>query len=61
MIYKFENETSTLEVERFSNETVCFTIIDEINEDNNCLIANLSKKDIYHLIGALHLIQKEMK
>ena len=61
MIYKFENETSTLEVEKFSNETVCFTIIDEINEDNNCLIASLSKKDIYHLIGALHLIQKEMK
>jgi hypothetical protein len=61
MIYKFENETSTLEVEKFSNETVCFTIIDEINEDNNCLIVNLSKKDIYHLIGALHLIQKEMK
>jgi len=61
MIYKFENETTTLEVEQFIDETVSFKIIDEVNEDDNCLIAYLSKKDVYHLVGALHLIQKEMK
>jgi len=60
MIYKFENESATLEVQQFNDETVFFTIIDEV-EDDNYLIAHLSKKDVYHLIGALHLIQKEMK
>lgn len=61
MIYKFENERTTLEVEMFSDETVSFTIIDKIYDVDNCLMTFLSKKDIYHLIGALHLIQKEMK
>jgi len=57
MIYKFQDEATTLEVELFNENSVCFTIFDEVDNPVN---AYLSKKDIYHLIGALHLLQKEM-
>jgi len=57
MIYKFQDEAPTLEVELFNENSVCFTIFDEVDNPVN---AYLSKKDIYHLIGALHLLQKEM-
>jgi regulatory protein YycH of two-component signal transduction system YycFG len=64
MIYKFEcNEikNSTMEVELrsdLSSDHVSFTI--EYPKDIPLSIF-LSKKDVYHLVGALHLIQKEMK
>lgn len=57
MIYKFQDETTTLEVELFNEKSVVFTVLDENNEP---VCAYLNKKDIYHLIGALHLIHKEM-
>lgn len=58
MIYKFEDEATTLEVELFRENSVCFTVFDE---QDNPINAYLSKKDIYYLIGALHLLHKEMK
>jgi|LakMenEpi03Aug12_release.lakeMendotaPanAssembly.Ray.scaffolds.fasta_scaffold6051875_1 hypothetical protein len=57
MIYKFQDEATTLEVELFNEKSVVFTVLDE-NDDP--VYAYLNKKDIYHLIGALHLIHKEM-
>jgi len=57
MIYKFEDEATILEVELFNENTVSFAILDD-NEEY--VHAFLNKKDIYHLIGALHLLQKEM-
>ena len=66
MIYKFkDSDDFTLEVERFTNETdygavdvVSFT---SVNNDDTLISVELDKKDIYHLIGALHLLHKEMK
>jgi hypothetical protein len=57
MIYKFQDEATTLEVELFNEKSVIFTVLDE-NDERVCVYLN--KKDIYHLIGALHLLQKEM-
>jgi hypothetical protein len=59
MIYKFECKEITLcnlEVE-LRNENVVFTIGEQ---GEIPLSIFLNKKDIYHLIGALHLLQKEM-
>lgn len=66
MIYKFkDSDDFTLEVERFTNETdygsvdvVSFT---SVNNDDTFISVELDKKDVYHLIGALHLLHKEMK
>jgi hypothetical protein len=58
MIYKFQDEATTMEVEQFNEKTISFSILDE---NDNPVNAYLSKKDIYHLIGALHLLHKEMK
>jgi hypothetical protein len=60
MIYKFECKEinfCNLEVE-LRDENVVFTI-----EEQGSLPLSifLNKKDIYHLIGALHLIQKEIR
>lgn len=60
MIYKFEcNEIDlcNLEVE-LRDENVVLTI-----EEQDVIPSSifLNKKDIYHLIGALHLLHKEMK
>jgi len=60
MIYKFEckNQNSTsCEFEQIDEDYLSIVIKDE--ESFNQLF--LDKKDVYHLIGALHLIQKEMK
>jgi len=64
MIYKFEcNEIkdSAMEVELrddLSSGYVSFTFD---NSEELPMSIFLSKKDVYHLVGALHLIQKEMK
>lgn len=60
MIYKFEckeiNECS-MEIELI-DELVVFSI----NETGEIpLKVFIEKKDVYHLIGALHLLHKEMK
>lgn len=62
MIYKFQNKMSSMEVELFQDEDnpkdyVTFSI----NVDDNWRDISLDKQDVYHLIGALHLLQKEMK
>ncbi len=60
MIYKFECKDidfCNLEVE-LRDENVVFTIEEQ---GTIPLSIFLDKKDIYHLIGALHLIQKEIK
>jgi hypothetical protein len=58
MIYKFEDEATTLEVELFNEKNVSFSVL---NENEIPITAYLKKKDIYHLIGALHLLHKEME
>ena len=60
MIYKFECkeiDLCSLEVEPRS-ENVVFTIEEQ---GTIPLSIFLNKKDVYHLIGALHLLHKEMK
>lgn len=68
MIYKFiEHETGMfMEIEQFNEsnqsielpDTICFSI----GEDGaNIYHIHLLKDDIYKLIGALHLLHKEMK
>jgi hypothetical protein len=60
MIYKFECKDidfCNLEVE-LRDENVVFTIEEQ---GTIPLSIFLDKKDIYHLIGALHLLHKEMK
>lgn len=58
MIYKFKDNEKNLEIELLSEKTVLFSIF---NESNYPVRISLTKKDIYHLIGSLHLLQKEMK
>jgi hypothetical protein len=69
MIYKFNDyeQNTFLEVELFNEENQSKGLTDNVNlcitnESNSEFFSvNLSKKDIYHLIGALHLLHKEMK
>ena len=58
MIYKFEKVSSDLELKNFNDEELELRIITP--ESDECIIY-LDKKDVYHLIGALHLLHKEMK
>lgn len=56
MVYKFNSDCgSSLEVEQFNTECI-FKIEGDGSEQ-----LYLTAKDVYHLIGALHLIQKEIK
>ena len=66
MIYKFENDFSVLEVELFNEENQSQELLDNVlisikNKDEVWYSIPLIKKDVYHLIGALHLLHKEMK
>lgn len=58
MIYKFEKVSSDLELKNFNGQELELRIITP--ESDGCIIY-LDKKDVYHLIGALHLLHKEMK
>lgn len=58
MTYKFETEHGDLEVKCWNDSELQLTILTSENEET---IIFLGKKDIYHLIGALHQIQKEIK
>jgi len=58
MTYKFETESGDLEVKCWNDSELQLGIITPKNEET---IIYLDKKDIYHLIGALHQIQKEIK
>lgn len=58
MIYKFEKVSSDLEIKNFNDDELELRIINP--ESDECIIY-LDKKDVYHLIGALHLLHKEMK
>jgi hypothetical protein len=53
MIYKFNNESDTLEVEPINNGVSLW-----INGEERI---DLSKKELYSLIGALHSIQTNLK
>lgn len=69
MIYKFDkhDQNSCLEVELFNEENQTPNLDDNvefsiIQHDSDSFVSiSLSKKDIYRLIGALHLLHKEMK
>lgn len=68
MIYKFtEHETGVnMEVEHFNEsnqslnlpDSICFSIEIDTGETNSI---HLLRDDVYKLIGALHLLHKEMK
>ena len=66
MIYKFSIEGIDLEIEliqekdaeKVLKENTSISIKD-YNE--RWITIDLSKKNVYHLIGALHLLHKEMK
>lgn len=60
MIYKFQNKMSSMEVELFKDEDEYYVTFN-INVDDEWRSVALNKQDVYHLIGALHLLQKEMK
>ena len=63
MIYKFisENEEVVMEIQHFQEikPHPDFININISNIDESCSI-NLDKKELYKLIGALHIIHKEM-
>lgn len=63
MIYKFENEETTqLEVEYLPIENVLqVSMRNEDESPDEWISLHLSKEDVYKLIGALHLLHKEMK
>lgn len=66
MIYKFKDVSGNpinleleLNNEMFENPVLDLRLIVTVNDKElNILLDN---KDVYHLIGALHLLQKEMK
>jgi hypothetical protein len=65
MIYKFEDASENPLSIEFTKGNVGYEndnlIVTTYRTDcQNYLSINLSKKDLYHLIGALHLIQKEI-
>jgi hypothetical protein len=61
MIYKFIDETkidASIEFELIDDRLNIFSI--DNKKDENVSIS-IEKKDVYYLIGALHLLHKEMK
>jgi hypothetical protein len=68
MIYKFTDEFKLLEFELFNSENqsaeleehICFSVKDEVGSDE-WISVSLNKKDVYNMIGALHLLHKEMR
>lgn len=65
MIYKFQDASENPLSIEFTKGNVGYEndnlIVTTYRTDcQNQLSISLSKKDIYHLIGALHLIQKEL-
>ena len=69
MIYKFYRpETSnSLEFELFNETNQSMGLPDVVNvsitdlETDEMLLVDLTKQDVFRLIGALHLLHKEMK
>jgi len=67
MIYKFHTpETgASLEIELFNEENQSKELPDSVNfsidDETQFVSIDLSKQDVYRLIGALHLLHKEMK
>jgi len=67
MIYKFEDCADSpiiMEVKKDSQTYEDFEVVairTTCTVNNNSSTIELSKKDIYHLIGALHFLHKEMK
>jgi hypothetical protein len=65
MIYKFEEENTPMQMEIkkdsefYEYETLEIKVICEAVD--RALVIRINKKDVYHLIGALHLLHKEMK
>jgi hypothetical protein len=66
MIYKFTefNAGMIMEIEHISNtlpenDTINFSIHEDGTDEK--LMINLTKKEVFKLIGALHLLHKEMK
>jgi hypothetical protein len=64
MIYKFEDYDTIMEVELF-NEDNSGELIDKVDftitQEKGFFNVRLKKKDVFMLIGALHLLHKEMK
>jgi len=66
MIYKFKDVSGNpinleleLNKEMFENPVLDLRLMVTINDKELNIL--LDSKDVYHLIGALHLLQKEMK
>ena len=65
MIYKFETKHVVLEIElskaedEYEEDSVMFSI--KYNDMISFVTKSLLKDDVYKLIGALHLLHKEMK
>lgn len=63
MIYKFKKDEQgiTLELEHIKDELPFDAVEITISKLDYEFSIQLHKEDVYRLIGALHLIQKEMK
>lgn len=62
MIYKLEcqnEKRKSIEFEKLDDEHLLINIINRYEDEEQSLFLN--KKDVYYLIGALHLLHKEMK
>lgn len=57
MIYKFRDSDLSMEVEQCGESTVSISIYEN---DEYFQVITLCKKDVYRLIGALHMLHKEM-
>lgn len=67
MIYKFKEGSNVLEIELMNEENqnlfdhVVLSVKDNQSESNDWHNIAINKKDVFRLIGALHLLHKEMK
>jgi hypothetical protein len=67
MIYKFEDCADSPIIMEVKKDSQTYEEFEVVAIKTTCIInqssftIELSKKDIYHLIGALHLLHKEMK
>ena len=62
MIYKLEcqnEKRKSIEFEKVDEKHLLISIINDYEDKLQSLFLN--KKDVYYLIGALHLLHKEMK
>jgi hypothetical protein len=61
MIYAFKDDSTVLEVLREDKHRISFiTTQSHSHSDDSCTYMTLDEKDLFDLIGALHLLRKQL-